>query len=303
MYVLSAGWVIHHAIRARQFSRVLPIAIHWVITSLLAFHDYSLQSGVLPFALPEAPLPLWASLMLQPIYMTHIALPVFVFMAMWLLMQDHYQKSRNELKHVQLMNEQRERMVSDIHDGVGSRINLLLWSLRTDLPSSPLIESELQRCMEELRFAINPINAGYETLHNALHDLCTRLKSHASKQGLELNYERRGETKPISSEIGLHLYKATQECLSNALRHSQATHIHVILTQNRECISISVDDNGTGISCWNEASQAQVPARATAMGLRSLGNRMRSKGGQCRINSCSEGTKVLLQIPLPAVND
>jgi signal transduction histidine kinase len=303
IYVTTAAWVIYLAIRARQFTRVLPIAIHWLTTSVLACHDYILQSGVLPFALPEAPFPMWANLILQPIYMTHIALPVFVVMAMWLLVQDHYQKSRNELQHVKQLNEQRERIVSDIHDGVGSRINLLLWSLRTEVPSAPLIESELQRCMEELRFAINPITAGHETLHKALQDLCIRLKTQAHDQGIELDYARKGQARAIASEIGLHLYKATQECLSNALRHSEATHIKVELTHSTGMISICVYDNGTGIPSWDDALQRQTSARSTSMGLLSLGHRIRSKGGQCTIHSNREGTSVLLQIPLPFAYD
>jgi signal transduction histidine kinase len=296
MYIISAALVIFQALRNRRFGRVLPIAAHWFITSLLAFHDYVLQSGVVPFGLPESPVHLWANLLLQPIYMTHIALPVFVMMAMWLLIQDHNKKTHRELRHVKLLNEQRERIVNDIHDGVGSRINLMLWSLRTGSPQTTELESELQRCMEELRFAINPTYAGHETLHKALTDLCQRLKLQAHKEGIELDYERTGQPEPVASEVGLHLYKATQECLSNALRHSQATRITVILTQSRGHICIDVQDDGTGIPGWDESLQRQHEVKATSMGLVSLFQRISSKGGSVHIHSSSEGTRIRLKI-------
>lgn len=295
IYVVSVALVIIQALQKRYLARVLPIAMHWLITSLLAFHDYILQSGVLHFNNLNEPLPLWANLMLQPIYLTHIALPVFVVMAMWLLIQDHNQKNNNELRHLKLMEEQRARIVNDIHDGVGSRINLMLWSLRTESPPKEQLESDLQRCMEELRFAINPSHASHETLHKSLTDLSQRLKIQARRQGIKLKYERKGQPMPVASEIGLHLYKATQESLSNALRHSQATCIEVNLSQSRGHISIEVKDDGTGIPGWDESLQQQN-FKSTSIGLTSLFQRIKSKGGDVRITSSSEGTTVLMTI-------
>lgn len=296
IYVMSAGWVIVKAVNQRQFARVIPIALHWLLTSLLAVHDYIVQSGLLPFNLPETTQPLWVYLVMQPIYMTHIALPLFVIMAMWLLIQDHSQKVSNELRYVNALSEQRERIVNDIHDGVGSRLNLLLWSLRTSAPSTDQIESDLQRCMEELRFAINPSQSGHETLHQALLDLTKRLKIQAHAHGIELDYQRTGEASSGSSEIGLHLYKATQECLSNALRHSQATNIQVSLHQKMTEWKIEVRDDGTGIPDWNEASQSSPTVRSTSLGLKSLYQRIESKGGQVHIASSREGTLVKMSV-------
>ena len=296
IYVLSAAWVIFKALKQHQYARVLPIALHWVLTSILAFHDYVLQSGALPFSLSGQARPLWIDLLLQPIYLTHIALPVFVIMAMWLLIKDHAQKIQNELRHVQVVNEQRERIVNDIHDGVGSRINLLLWSLRTKTPQAEQVESELQRCMEELRFAINPSQAGHETLHKALSDLCGRLKIQAANDGVVLGYQRSGLTAPVPSEVGLHLYKATQEVLSNALRHSQATTIQVALHQEAGQIYIEVVDDGTGIPDWDESSQTQRSQTVTSMGLKSLFHRIKSKSGQVHITSSTEGTRVRMTV-------
>lgn len=152
--------------------------------------------------------------------------------------------------------------------------------------------------MEELRFAINPIQAGHETLHKALTELCQRLKLAAHQQGIELDYLRSGQPMTVASEIGLHLYKATQECLSNALRHSQATHISVVLNQNDQEISIEVQDDGTGIPDWDEATQSQQTQKSTSMGLLSLFQRLKNKGGQVHILSNREGTRVRLSITL-----
>lgn len=277
---------------------VLPIAAHWLITSALAVHDYTLQAGWLPLNIPTAPTELWTSIALQPIYLTHLALPAFVIMAMWLLMQDHLQKNRNEIEHAHRLHAQRERIVRDIHDGVGSRINLLLWSLRSQQPSPSHIESELQRCMDELRFAINPTHAGYDTLHQSLSALCERLQAQCQKRGIVLQYIHHGQHAPIDSNTGLQLYKAVQECLSNALRHSRANKITIEWTQHPGILALAICDNGQGIPGWDNATQKQNAPALTSLGLSSLQSRIRSQGGHLHIHSDVDGTAIQIKMPL-----
>lgn len=299
IYIATSAWAIAHALRSpRQQGMVLPIAAHWLITSVLAAHDYTLQAGWLPLNIPTAPTELWASIALQPIYLTHLALPAFVIMAMWLLVQDHLQKNRNEIEHAHRLHAQRERIVRDIHDGVGSRINLLLWSLRSQQSPPSHIESELQRCMDELRFAINPTHTGSDTLHQSLSTLCERLQEQCQQRGVVLQYIHHGQYAPISSDIGLQLYKAVQECLSNALRHSQARKISIEWTQHSESLELVIRDNGQGIPGWNNAEQIQNASAPTSLGLRSLQSRIRSKGGRLHIHSDMHGTAIQIEMPL-----
>ncbi|WP_416544913.1 sensor histidine kinase [Limnohabitans sp. DCL3] len=297
IYVVSVGWLVVKVLQQRQFVRVFLMALHGLLTALLAVHDYILHTGLSLLPVSETAKPLWVYGVLQPVGMAHLALPFLVVMAMWLLIQDHTQKVNNEMLHASALDAQRERMVNDIHDGVGARLNLLLWSLRTAVPSHDKVELELQRCLDELRFAINPSHTGHETLHQALSDLCSRLKIQAQAHGICLHYQRTGALLPVSSEMGLHLYKATHECLSNALRHSQATQIEVRLHQHMDEWVIEVRDNGTGIPDWDEVSQSSHSLRQTSLGLKSLYQRIESKGGQVHIASSSKGTCIKMSVP------
>lgn len=92
LYVGTAAWVIGQALRRGQIKKILPVAAHWLLTSAFAFHDYALQAGWLPIHAPTATRQIWAEFIFQPIYLTHLALPAFVLMALWMLMQDHLQK-------------------------------------------------------------------------------------------------------------------------------------------------------------------------------------------------------------------
>lgn len=297
IYVGTTIWLIGKALQQSKISTLIPFFIHALGSSFFAFHDYILQAGWLPLTLSPQVQPLWTYVVLQPIYLTHLALPSFVIMALWMLAQDHLQKTREALEHERQLQQQREQMVADIHDGVGSRINLLLWGLRSLPPATEHIELELQRCMDELRFAINPIEAGHETLHKALGDLCKRLQN--SAEHLQIVYVRSGESGVVSSDRGIQLYKAVQECLSNALRHSQATRIEIELVQTAIDVQVIVRDDGVGIPNWDEVMQSQTTRKLISMGLLGLKQRMQSKGGDAYIQSApQQGTRVKCWIPL-----
>lgn len=298
LYIVGSGWVIGRAMQRRDWQRITPIALHWLVTSCLAVHDYALQAGTLPLIVPTHTQELWQNLALQPIYLTHLALPAFAVMALWLLAKDLIQKTSEQLLHTQQLYEQRERIVSDIHDGVGSRINLLLWNLRSTPPEPDHIENELQRCMDELRFAINPRESGQATLHQALQQLCQRQQPACAASGITLQYEHTDQPiPPIATDTGLHLYKATQECLSNALRHSQAKYIVIRMHGTPQHICIDIEDNGQGIANWDNHTQSQRIKRDTALGLISLQSRMQARGGVCHIQSGPQGTHIRLALP------
>ena len=281
----------------RKFtSALMPFFMHAAFSFFLAVHDYFLQAGGLPVELPLKDDSLWMYVLLQPIYLTHLAVSSFSIMALWMLSRDHLQKARSAYWHERQLRLQRERLVADIHDGVGGRINLLLWGLRSDAMTVDGIELELQRCMDELRFTINPIEAGYETLHMALTDLCNRLNR--TDESLRICYTRIGMGGHVNSDMCLQLYKVAQECLSNALRHGKAKTIALDLIQTDFQVHLSVKDNGVGIKDWDEAAQRQRNARVTSLGLEGIKQRMQRYGGKAHISSSHQGTTVKCSLAL-----
>lgn len=297
VYAASMAWLITKTAKKFGLLRFFPFFIHGLISSVLAFHDYILQAGWLPFDLPGDDQALWVYMMLQPIYLTHLSLPFFAAMALWMLAQDHMLKSGEIAAHQGQMLLQREEIVREIHDGVGARINLLLWGLRSSTPTNLQLEHELQRCMDELRFTINPIESGHETLHKSLSDLCKRLQHQAST--VDIVYERTPGQYAVHSRLAIHLYRAAQECLCNALRHSQASRIEMTLVQTEDNMGIEITDNGIGVPLWDEAAQVQTSPKITSLGLRGLQQRMLAQGGGCHISTGAHGTRINFWLPLP----
>ena len=217
--------------------------------------------------------------------------------SLWLLVQDHLRHRREQSHHEHAMRAQRDRITRDIHDGVGARLNLMLWRTRTTPLVASQLQDELERSIEELRFAINPQDTADQTLTEALRSLCQRAARLGHPLGIQIQFDEPDATGTLSSERGLHLYKAAHEGLSNALRHSGATRIRVWLSHSDTGVVLCIEDNGHGIPGWNVHAQPSTEIRATAMGLRGMQHRLHSLGGECIIESGSGGTRLSFVLP------
>ena len=291
--LVTLGW------RQHEYAKVALLGLHATLTALLAWHDYVLQAGEVPAAwlqsLQHAGYAMW----LQPIYLTHLSLPAFVVISLWLLVQDHLRHQREQNLHEQALQAQRDRITRDIHDGVGARLNLMLWRTRTAPLVASQLQDELERCIEELRFAINPQHAAHHTLTEALRGLCERSARWGLPLGIEVQWDACEPVDTLSPEQGLHLYQAAHEGLSNALRHSKATRIHVRLLRQADGLALVIQDNGQGIPDWPVTDSTRTNVRATAMGIRGMQHRMISIGGQCIIESSAQGTRLSFWLPWP----
>lgn len=299
LYVVGSLLLVTRGIRQREHGKVLVLGLHGVLTAALAWHDYVLQAGELPASWMQALPPPWYALLLQPVYLTHLSLPVFVVISLWLMVQDHLRHQHEHSLHEQALHAQRERITRDIHDGVGARLNLMLWRTRTTPLVTSQLQDELERSIEELRFAINPQQAADQTLADALRGLCERAARWGQPLGIAVRFNTHTTTNGISPEQGLHLYKAAHEALSNALRHSQATGIEVQLATDASCVALTIQDNGRGIAGWGAGDDARFGIRPTAMGLRGMQHRLQALGGHCQIDSSAQGTCVTLTVPTP----
>ena len=297
LYILGSGWLVTRGIRHREYANIVLLGLHGLLTALLAWHDYGLQSGRFPTHGLDAWPMLWQLVGLQPIYLTHLSLPMYVVLSLGLLVQDHLQHLREQSQHEHALQAQRDRITRDIHDGVGARLNLMLWRTRTAPLMASQLQDELERTIEELRFAINPSETAPQTLTDALNSLCQRSARWGQPLGLSVEFHAPPTLDGISAEKGLHLYKAAHEGLSNALRHSRASLIHLRLTAHAGCIVLTLVDNGMGIPGWDSDHQTPINGRSTAMGLRSMQHRMRALGGHCDIRSDATGTQLTFELP------
>ena len=98
----------------------------------------------------------------------------------------------------------------------------------------------------------------------------------------------------LSPDLEIALYRIVQESVTNAVRHSKATRIELLVERTSDGVKLRVADNGVGI-----ADLAR--ARKASHGLVGMTHRMRAINGTLDISSRKgEGTRVEAFLPLAA---
>jgi two-component system sensor histidine kinase DegS len=99
----------------------------------------------------------------------------------------------------------------------------------------------------------------------------------------------------LPSEIEVALYRIVQEALTNAIRHADATRIHVLLERKPAAVMVAVEDNGRGFNAGDRH------ANSDKLGLLGIEERAAMLGGQaCLESTPGNGTQLVVQIPAPA---
>jgi signal transduction histidine kinase len=87
------------------------------------------------------------------------------------------------------------------------------------------------------------------------------------------------------------LFRAIQELLGNAARHSQASLVKIVIDMGEDRVRVSVDDNGRGF----DPDSVQ---QGSSLGLKLIGERTEMLGGSFEIDSAvGKGSRVLFAVP------
>lgn len=189
---------------------------------------------------------------------------------------------------IQGQEEERNRISREIHDGLGTKVTLLLHQYGESMPE------EMRRNMVEVSREIREISHDLMPgvllkfgLADALEELVSQWQS-SDRVQFETNIERMA---PFPFEINeqLLLYRIVQELIKNAIQHGKATFISVHLFKEGQDFVISLEDNGLG-----------MPQTTTkGLGLANIEKRINYLNGLFSLRSDEEGTHFLIRIPLP----
>lgn len=150
--------------------------------------------------------------------------------------------------------------------------------------------SRLYDAMHGLIPRLAPLVLDRFGLTDALRDLAERTRR--SQPGLQLELQIEPGAAQLSSDAALALYRAAQEGLTNALRHGGAGHVRLALHSDAAGVTLSIDDDGTGLAPdWRE--------RSGHYGLRWLGERLQALHGRYTLEPRAQrGTRLEVHVPL-----
>jgi signal transduction histidine kinase len=193
---------------------------------------------------------------------------------------------------------ERQRIGLELHDVIGQ--NLFLLKLKFDEACKNFddfkgnynnIIDSLDSTIYDLRnimYDLKPKNLEDLGLDFAIRKLSDHIASDTRKCG---TVEITGNTRRFGKETELYLYRIIQECLSNIIRHSQATEYNIQLLYSEDNFKIYISDNGKGFKVENVNKEKNY-------GLLNISERIKALNGKMKINSSVEGTLLLFEIPI-----
>ena len=193
----------------------------------------------------------------------------------------------------------RDRIAHDLHELVIRRlfaVGMSIQGLRGFSSGSgseakiAVITNELDESIRELRSTIYSLEEGSRPSEQPFSRTLVDLVGGAVRDASVVpEFNVAGRIDDIPSPIARQVLAVVSEAVSNAVKHSGATHLTVSLTAEPRGLEVLVEDDGQGFD---------GPARVS--GLAHMRHRADSLGGDCTVDSSPEhGTTVRWRIPLP----
>ena len=126
-------------------------------------------------------------------------------------------------------------------------------------------------------------------------------KSLLEPQGIQWTLRSRGTIGEFNADdaVCVILYRMTRELLLNAIKHSGASRVTLIINRGPGRIMVAVEDDGRGFGTDFSLDDAALARAAKGFGLFSIRERLRAIGGSLRIVSVpGKGSTVAMSCPL-----
>jgi signal transduction histidine kinase len=222
---------------------------------------------------------------------------------------------------------ERSRLARDIHDGVAQLLYMLSLNSETCLaqvecvaetaedgdralaPVSRNLEKLVtisKQALWEMRhymFMLRPMLGGDSTLTQML---TSQLREFETISGLSVRLEVDGVEEDLNGnqqgnrrrdQVGIAIFRITQEALTNAYKHAQASQLEVCLRHRSECITVEINDNGQGLVIPSDTSDSG--RIYSGRGLQGMRERASELGGSLNIvANATGGTRIVASIPL-----
>ncbi|AMM24090.1 sensor histidine kinase [Variovorax sp. PAMC 28711] len=178
----------------------------------------------------------------------------------------------------QARTQERERILRDMHDGVGSHISAAIRQLQSGQGSDAEVLRTLRDSLDQLKLSIDSIHLPPGDVGALLAGLRYRMTPRFAAAGLSLEWAV-DELAPVANLDGAamrQLQFLLFEAISNVLQHAQASVLRIEAAKHGLVLRLCVIDNGRGFDAERLAPRA-LSERARAIGARL---RMQSRPGR-----------------------
>ncbi|HAV77510.1 MAG TPA: histidine kinase, partial [Anaerolineae bacterium] len=189
-----------------------------------------------------------------------------------------------------------------LHDGPAQALSNFI--LQTEI-AMRLFDIDAAQAKEELNSLKGSAMGTFQKVRNFIFELrpmmlddlglvpTVRRYADAFKEqtSLDVNVTVTGNERRLEPYLEVMLFRAIQELLGNAARHSQSTQVKVLLDMGDERVRVSVEDNGRGF----DPDSVQ---QGNSLGLKLIRERAEMLGGNFELDSSvGSGARVVFAVP------
>lgn len=197
-----------------------------------------------------------------------------------------------EAERQQALLLERQRIMADMHDGLGSSLLSALVAVEQGSMSHDKVVEVLRECVDDLRLVIDSLEPVGHDLVSLLATMRYRLGKRLQMGGLKLEWDVQ-DLPPLAwlePPDALHVLRLMQEALNNVLKHAHASRVRMVTRHHGSYVEIRVEDDGDGFDLQNIQH---------GRGLKSQVKRAQRLGGKLRIDSTpGGGTRLSLRLPV-----
>ncbi len=222
---------------------------------------------------------------------------IILFLVIRFRNQRKTQKMREAFSQdlMQAQEMERQRISKELHDSVGQNILFVKNRLQrlSPPPDQQLIQS-VDGALEEVRTIakdLYPNQLEAYGLHAAVQILCETVKE---SSGVFISSDLDGIDSQLNREAKINCYRIIQECISNTLKHAEASAIRITSNLLPGKVELIVQDNGKGFD------KSQLERKSTrSFGLINMEERVKMLRGKLDLETtASKGTKFTFSIPV-----
>ena len=192
------------------------------------------------------------------------------------------------------------RFSHELHDELGQSLTAVktnLSALAATSEDAAPVGARLADCLHLVDDAIGNVRQMSQLLRPTILDdfgleagLRWLAEGFAARTGIDVTVDSDFSGR-LPDETETHLFRISQEALTNIARHSGAQHVQIKLAGNGADIRLTIQDDGRGLS-----GAPNTPGRG--LGLIGMRARARSAGGDVSVHSrASEGVLIEVRVP------
>ncbi|MDD1611729.1 MAG: histidine kinase [Methylococcaceae bacterium] len=212
------------------------------------------------------------------------------------------QENRALTQHsLEIQEDERQRLAQELHDELGQSLTAIkVMAVTASRQKADIkqtteaivnISDHLMTVVRSMMHQLHPLVLSELGLKAAIEDLLSHWAARHPELQLSLDCSERVDA--LNQKITIQIFRVVQECLTNIVRHAEASQASITLEFDREPeerLRLEVRDNGQGCA---------DPNIIAGFGLLGMKERIQSLGGEFSIfTGLQHGMRIVASIPL-----